>query len=69
MIKWLGSVVIIISMMFTIFDMYPYNVYSALVGSALWVYVAVKSRDNALLLMNLVAFGIYIFGTLMIMLK
>ena len=61
-IKWTGSVIIIISMILTASNIYPYNLYTAIPGTLLWIYVSFKWNDKSLIAMNFVALTIYLLG-------
>ena len=61
-IKWLGSIFIIFSMILTASNIYPYNLYSAVPGTLIWIYVSFMWNDKSLIAMNLVALTIYMLG-------
>ena len=61
-IKWSGSIIIIISMILTASNIYPYNLYTAIPGTLLWIYVSFKWNDKSLIAMNFVALTIYLLG-------
>ena len=61
-VKWFGSIVIIISMILTASNIYPYNLYTAIPGTLAWTYVSFKWDDKSLIAMNLVALTIYLLG-------
>ena len=61
-IKWLGSIIIIISMILTAANIYPYNLFIAIPGTLAWMYVSFKWNDKSLILMNSVALTIYLLG-------
>ena len=61
-VKWIGSIIIIISMILTAANIYPYNLYSAIPGTLAWMYVSFKWNDKSLILMNSVALTIYMLG-------
>jgi hypothetical protein len=61
-VKWLGSIFIIISMILTASNIYPYNLYTAIPGTLLWIYVSFMWNDKSLIAMNIVALTIYMLG-------
>jgi hypothetical protein len=61
-IKWTGSVFIIISMILTASNIYPYNLYTAIPGTLLWIYVSFMWNDRSLIAMNFTALTIYMIG-------
>jgi len=61
-IKWTGSVFIIISMILTASNIYPYNLYTAIPGTLLWIYVSFMWNDKSLIAMNFTALTIYMLG-------
>ena len=61
-IKWTGSVFIIISMILTASNIYPYNLYTAIPGTLLWIYVSFRWNDKSLIAMNFTALTIYMLG-------
>ena len=61
-IKWTGSVFIIISMILTASNIFPYNLYAAIPGTLLWIYVSFMWNDKSLIAINIVALTIYMLG-------
>ena len=61
-IKWLGSIFIIISMILTASNIYPYNLYTAIPGTLLWIYVSFMWNDKSLIAVNFTALTIYMLG-------
>ena len=61
-IKWTGSIFIIISMILTASNIYPYNLYTAIPGTLLWIYVSFMWNDRSLIAMNFTALTIYMLG-------
>ena len=61
-IKWLGSLIIICSMILTAANIHPYNLYTAIPGTLMWMYVSFKWNDRSLILMNTIALTIYLLG-------
>ena len=61
-VKWTGSIFIIISMILTASNIYPYNLYTAIPGTLLWIYVSFMWNDRSLIAMNFTALTIYMLG-------
>ena len=62
-IKWISSLLIIISMILTASgDYHPYNLYIAVPATVGWVIVSFVWRDKSLILMNIIALTIYLLG-------
>ena len=62
-VKWISSVLIIISMILTASGEYhPYNLYIAVPATIGWIIVSFAWRDKSLILMNTIALTIYLLG-------
>ena len=61
-IKWQDNIIIIISMILTAANIYPYNLFTAIPGTLAWMYVSLKWNDKSLILMNTIALTIYMLG-------
>ena len=61
-IKWIGSIIIIISMILTAANIYPHNLLTAIPGTLAWMYVSFKWNDKSLILMKTIALTIYMLG-------
>ena len=62
-IKWISSVLIIISMILTASgDYHPWNLYIAVPATIGWVIVSFCWKDKSLILMNTIALTIYLLG-------
>jgi hypothetical protein len=66
MIRWTGTILCLIGIALTSLNIYPLNLLFGLVGSFLWTVQGYLYRDNALLLVELVAVLIYLVGILKI---
>jgi hypothetical protein len=64
MIRWSGTVLCLIGIALTSLNIYPLNLLFGLVGSFLWTIQGYLYRDNALLLVELVAVLMYLAGIL-----
>jgi hypothetical protein len=62
MIRWSGTILCLIGIALTSLNIYPLNLLFGLVGSFLWTVQGYLYRDNALLLVELVAVLIYLVG-------
>ena len=61
-VKWISSIFIIISMILTSANIYPINLYVAVIPTLGWIWVSIQWRDNALVAMNMTALTIYLIG-------
>lgn len=61
-LKWTGTILCLIGIGLTSFNIYPLNIFFSLVGSALWTYAGLLQRDTPLFLVELVAVLFYIAG-------
>ena len=61
-IKWTSSFFLIIAMMMTSANIFPINLYVALVGMIGWLIVGILWHDRALIVLNAVSVGIYGIG-------
>ena len=57
-IKWTGSVFLIVAMMMTSVNIFPLNLYVALVGMTAWLIVGILWHDRALIVLNAVSVAI-----------
>jgi hypothetical protein len=62
MIRWGGTLLCLVGIALTSLNIYPLNLLFGLVGSFLWTVQGYLYRDNALLLVELVAVLIYLAG-------
>jgi hypothetical protein len=62
MIRWGGTLLCLIGIALTSLNIYPLNLLFGLVGSFLWTVQGYLYRDNALLIVELVAVLIYLAG-------
>jgi hypothetical protein len=66
LIKWLGTVLCLIGICLTSFNIYPLNVWFSLVGSLLWTVAGFMQRDIPLFLVEAVAVAMYLAGAVKI---
>jgi hypothetical protein len=63
-IKWTGTILCLVGIALTSFNIYPLNIYLGFIGSALWAYAGYKQQDYALFLVEFVAVVMYATGVL-----
>lgn len=61
-IKWLGTILCLIGIGLTSFNVYPLNIIFSLIGSALWTLAGFLQKDTPLFLVELVAVVFYMAG-------
>ena len=61
-VKWVGSILLLIGLCFTSFNIFPLNLYFMLIGSGVWVMVGCIWKDGSIILLNVVGFIITIVG-------
>jgi len=61
-IKWLGTILIILATIFRAIDMHVADMACTLIGSSAWAYAAWRTNDKALLTINLFSVLIMIAG-------
>jgi drug/metabolite transporter (DMT)-like permease len=64
LIKWSGTVLCLLGILLTSFNIYPTNIFLGLIGSFLWTYAGVMQRDTPLMLVEGVAVLFYLFGVI-----
>ncbi len=63
-LKALCSMLIIVSMCLTAANIYPYNLYIAVLPTIGWIYISCVWKDKSLIAMNVTALVIYTVGIL-----
>lgn len=63
-LKWSGTILCLIGIALTSFNIYPLNIFFSLVGSALWTIAGVLQKDKPLFLVEFVAVLCYIGGVI-----
>lgn len=61
-LKWSGTILCLIGIGLTSFNVYPMNIFFSLVGSALWTIAGMLQKDMPLFLVELVAVLFYFAG-------
>jgi len=64
LIKWSGTILCLIGIALTSFNIYPLNLFFGLVGSALWTFAGFLQQDAPLVLVEAVAVIIYVMGVI-----
>ena len=61
-LKWSASIVLIMAMILTANNIYPYNLFLHFIGIAGWLIVSVMWNDRALIIVNAVGVAILLNG-------
>ena len=61
-IKWVSSIILMISLLLTANNLFPYNLLVGVFGFVGWVIVAILWKDRSLILLNTTSLVIYING-------
>jgi hypothetical protein len=64
LIKWLGTILCLIGIALTSFNIYPINIVLGLIGSALWTWAGWAQKDMPLFLVEAVAVVMYMAGVI-----
>ena len=68
-IKWLGTLLCLIGICLTSFNIYPTNIILSLIGSVLWTMAGWLQRDIPLFLVEAVAVIFYVAGVIALFYK
>lgn len=68
-IKWTSTVILILAMILTSQNIYPYNLIFHIVGILGWMYVSIVWNDRALIVINSVGLSIFINGIVSYLVK
>ena len=63
-IKWASSITLIVAMMFTALDIFPFNMWIANLGFVGWLVVGMLWHDRALIFLNAVLSTVLLIGIL-----
>ena len=63
-VKWIGTFLIIISMILTSNNLFPFNMILQTGGVACWLFVAIAWNDRSLIILNSVALALFANGLL-----
>lgn len=61
-IEWAATVVLIIGVALTSFNIYPLNVYASALGNMLWLFIAFHWNKKSLIIIQVFILGLYILG-------
>tara|TARA_X000001388_G_scaffold25412_1_gene17727 strand:- start:71 stop:316 length:246 start_codon:yes stop_codon:yes gene_type:complete len=61
-VKWASSIVLMLGMILTSQNIFPYNLYVHFIGLLGWLYVSIVWNDRALIVVNSVALSIFTNG-------
>jgi hypothetical protein len=64
-VKWLGTILCLIGIGLTSFNVYPLNLLFGLTGSSLWTLAGILQQDAPLVLVELVAAVMYFLGIML----
>jgi hypothetical protein len=65
LMKWLGTVLCLIGIALTSFNIYPANILFGMIGSGVWTLAGVLQNDAPLVLVEAVATILYLFGVVL----
>jgi|TARA_R100001163_G_C4914580_1_gene97413 hypothetical protein len=68
-VKWASSVTLMLGMVLTAQNVFPYNLYLHVLGTMGWMYVSIVWNDRALIVINSVALSIFFNGIISTMVK
>ena len=60
--KWIGTILCLIGICLTAFNIFPINIYFGLFGSAVWALVGIYQEDIPLFVVEFVAVLFYVVG-------
>jgi drug/metabolite transporter (DMT)-like permease len=60
--KWIGTILCLIGILLTSFNIFPLNIYFGLLGSAVWALVGIYQEDIPLFVVEFVAVLFYVAG-------
>jgi uncharacterized protein with PQ loop repeat len=61
-LKWFSSVVLVIGIILTSYNIYPANLYVQVVGVLGWLLTGILTRDNPLIFINSIGFVVLVSG-------
>ena len=68
-VKWAASLILIVAMIMTTNNLYPYNMFLQFFGVSGWLWVAIMWNDRSLIVVNSVACAIFLNGIFQYFLK
>lgn len=69
LIKWLGTILCLLGIALTSFNVYPLNILLSFIGSGLWALAGILQRDAPLFIVEAVAVLLYFSGIITFMVK
>jgi len=61
-LKWFSSVVLVIGIILTSYNIYPANLYVQVVGVLGWLFTGILTKDNPLIFINAIGFVVLVSG-------
>jgi len=61
-LKWVSTIILLVGIILTANNVYPYNLYVNVVALFGWIIVSIMWNDRALIVINVVGFTIYLNG-------
>lgn len=68
-IKWVSTIILLVGILLTANNIYPYNLYVNAVALLGWIIVSIIWNDRALIAINVVGFTIYLNGIVQYFIK
>ena len=65
LLKWAGTLLCLIGIALTSFNIFPANIVFGLIGSGLWTVAGLLQKDAPLVLVEAVATVLYLFGIIL----
>ena len=65
LIKWTGTILCLVGIALTSFNVFPANIMFSLVGSGLWTMAGILQNDAPLVLVEAVAVMLYLSGIIL----
>jgi hypothetical protein len=62
LLKWLGTILCLLGIALTSFNIYPLNIVLSFIGSGLWALAGILQRDVPLFIVEAVAVALYFTG-------
>ena len=63
-LQWIATFLTVLGALFTAGNMYPENVVAFNLGSALWLWWAIRIRSKSLITVNFLMLAIYVGGAI-----
>jgi len=68
-VKWVSTIILILAMILTSQNIYPYNLIFHIIGIIGWIYVSIVWNDRALIVINSVGLAIFSNGIVSYLVK